>query len=269
MPDTDFYFLGGRDLEMRAIADLLAVHAPGRYADRGLTWGARASDYAEQLRACLAVSQQPVLVELAWDLQDLPAEKVVLIDHHGAAASASAPTSLEQVFARLQRPRSEWTRQLALIAANDRGHTHAMQAMGATIGEMRDIRAADRAAQGIDSGHERAAESAIAAVERLPSGTLVVRLPHAHAATVTDRLDAVLGGPGYRDLLVLSPDEVNFYGSGETIARLDTAFPGGWRGGELPRRGFWGHAGLDDTSEVLDLLTRVPLAEFASARPDT
>lgn len=262
MPDTDFYFLGGRDLEMRAIAELLAAHAPGRYADRGLAWGARASDYAEPLQACLAAGRQPVLVELAWDLPDVPVDNVVLIDHHGDAAGIEAPTSLEQVFARLGRPRTEWTRQLALIAANDRGHTRAMRALGATAEEMRAIRAADRAAQGIDATHEQAAESAIAAAQQLPSGVLVVRLPHAHAATVTDRLDAALGGPGYRELLVVSPHEVNFYGSGRNIARLDAAFPGGWRGGELPRRGFWGHAQAD-TEAVLKWL-----AEEASAIED-
>lgn len=257
MPDTDFYFLGGRDLEMRAIADLLAAHAPGRYADHGLPWGARASDYAELIRACLVAGQQPVLVELPWDLRDPQPETVTLIDHHGAAAGVSAPTSLEQVFARLQRPRSEWTRQLALIAANDRGHTRAMQAMGATAEEMRAIRAADRAAQGISASDERAAESAIAAMKHLPSGILVVRLPHIHAAAVADRLDAALGGPGYRDLLVLSPHELNFYGEGGIIARLDAAFPGGWRGGELPQRGFWGHAGISDSGLVVDLLKNI------------
>lgn len=257
MPDTDYYFLGGRDLEMRAIADLLAVHTPGRYADLGLPWGARASDYAELLRARLDAGNQPVLVELAWDLPDIPYDEVVLIDHHGEAAGVGAPTSLEQVFARLQRPRSEWTRELALIAANDRGHTRAMQAMGATAAEMQSIRAADRAAQGISAADERAAEAATAALEQLPSGVLVARLPHAYAATVTDRLDAALGGPGYSELVVVSPHEVNFYGKGETIAQLDAAFPGGWRGGELPQRGFWGHARLGDSRAVLDLLQHI------------
>ncbi|GMV31726.1 MAG: hypothetical protein AMXMBFR59_38510 [Rhodanobacteraceae bacterium] len=258
MPDSDFYFLGGRDLEMRTIAELLAVHAPGRYADRGLAWGAKASDYAGPLRTCLAAGQQPVLVELAWDLPDLPIDQVVLIDHHGAAAGAAAPTSLEQVFARLGRPPGEWTRRLALIAANDRGHTRAMQTLGATADEMQAIRADDRAAQGIDPAHEHAAAAAIAAAERLSSGVLVVRLPHAHAATVTDRLEAALGGPGYSELLVISPHEVNFYGNGETIARLDAAFPGGWRGGELPQRGFWGHAHPDTDAILKRLATHAP-----------
>ncbi|MBL8300689.1 MAG: hypothetical protein JNN30_20305 [Rhodanobacteraceae bacterium] len=256
MTSTDFYFLGGRDLEMRAIAELLAVHAPGRYADHGLAWGARASDYAQPLRTCLAAGQQPVLVELAWDLPDIPVDRVVLIDHHGAAAGISAPTSLEQVFARLQLPASAWTRRLALIAANDRGHVHAMQALGASLSEMQAIRAADRAAQGIEESHERAAELAVAARERLCSGVLVVRLPHGRAATVTDRLDATLGGPGYENLLVISPQELNFYGNGQTIARLDATFPGGWYGGELPQRGYWGHAHLAKVGAVLDLLAQ-------------
>lgn len=86
----------------------------------------------------------------------------------------------------------------------------------------------------------------------------------ARASVVADRLDAALGGPGYSDLLVISPQEVNFYGSGRTIARLDAAFPGGWRGGELPRRGFWGHAQLANIEAVLDLLAdiQVPTTEM-------
>ena len=80
--------------------------------------------------------------------------------------------------------------------------------------------------------------------ETLAEGRLtLVRLPHEHTATVTDRLDPALGGPGFKNLLVLCPEEVNFFGSGDLVAAIDRRFPGGWYGGALPRYGFWGRAG--------------------------
>jgi len=77
-------------------------------------------------------------------------------------------------------------------------------------------------------------------------------LAHARTATVTDRLAKELGGSGYQNLLILSPKEVNFYGSGKLIAILDARFPGGWSGGSLPERGFWGHS--ESGAAVLDVL---------------
>lgn len=249
MPTTDFYFLGGRDLEMQAIAELLAAHAPGRFLDHGLSWGAAASAYAAAIDACIAAGQQPVLVELHWDLPQALRQAVVLVDHHGDRAGENVPTSLEQVFARLELPAAAWTRRLALIAANDRGHTRAMQALGGTAEEIRQIRAEDRAAQGTTEEQERLAAEAVACRRLLANGRLcVVALPHNRTATVADRLDAVQGGPGYDNLLVVAPQELNFYGDGRVIAALDARFPGGWRGGELPRRGYWGHARADATA---------------------
>lgn len=246
MPLNDFFFLGGRDLEMQAIAELLAVHAPGRFHDRGLGWGAAASAYAQEIADCVEAGQRPVLVELEWDLPPTLREQVLLVDHHGERAGEHAPTSLEQVFALLQLRAQDWTRRLALIAANDRGHVRAMQAIGASVEEMREIRAADRAAQGITPAEEQAAAEAIERRETSANGRFCwVTLPHARTAAVADRLDAALGGPGVDNLLVISPHEVNFYGDGNLIAALDARFPGGWRGGELPRRGYWGHAAAD------------------------
>jgi hypothetical protein len=235
------YFLGGADLEMRTIRDLLLRHAPGQVVDAGLGWGARASDYRAQIEAALARGERPVLVELAWDLPDALRAQVDLIDHHGARAGVSAPSALRQVFDLLGLPEDAWTAEFALIEANDRGHIAAMRRLGAAPDEIRRIRAADRAAQGVAPADEARAVEAIEARQQHLGGALtVVALPHARTSTVTDRLDAELGGPGFRNLLVLSPAETNFYGDGAWIAALDAAFPGGWRGGELPLRGYWG-----------------------------
>lgn len=234
------FFLGGHDLEMETIAALVS-RAGRTLHDKGLGWNmAVASAYRSELEAALAAGMTPVLVELRDDI-GLPQSRIHLVDHHGVRAGANAPTSLHQVFALLQLPVENWTRRYELVAANDRGHIDEMVAMGASAEEMREIRAADRRAQGVGPDEEATAAAAVANAEILNSGLLTaVRLPHRKTSTVADRMHSTLGGPGFRNLLVISPGEVNFFGEGKWIRDLDKRFPGGWVGGALPARGFWG-----------------------------
>lgn len=236
------FFLGGHDLEMMVIRELLEKHAPGHFHDRQLRWGAKATDYRGEIQACLAAGRMPVLIELEVDMV-LDPQKVVVIDHHGLRAGSDQPTSLHQVFELLGLPTELWTRQHALVAANDRGYVPALVELGACREEIIAVRAADRAAQGITSEQEREGEQAAHHAEVLAKGQLtVVRLTHDRTAAVTDRLDPLLGGPGFHNLLVLSPRQVNFFGAGIWIDRLVSEFPGGWYGGALPKTGFWGHS---------------------------
>jgi len=245
------FFLGGQDLEMVTIRDLLAQESRP-YHDNGLLWGARASDYRTEIEAVLAQGQVPVLVELANDLNLAPA-RVILVDHHGEYAGEDRPTSLHQIFDLLALPPERWTRWFELVAANDWGYISALVAMGASQEEIVKVRAADRAAQGITAAEEIAGEQAAASATTMVYGKLtVVQLPHARTATVTDRLAPELSGPGYENLVVYSPDQVNFFGAGELVYALDKAFPGGWYGGALPTRGFWGHE--EPVPEVLPVL---------------
>jgi len=247
--DRLMFFLGGSDLEMQTIRALLLEIVPDRIQDKGLGWGARASAYREEIGQAFAAGRTPVLVELEDDL-GLALGVVVVADHHGERAGADRPTSLHQVFVLLALPPGRWTRWFDLVAANDRGHIAEMVAMGASAEEISRVRAADRAAQGITPDEDQAGEHVARDPETVASGRLtLVRLPHARTATVTDRLDPALGGTGFQNLLVLSPAEANFYGSGELVMALDARFPGGWYGGALPERGFWGRSG--DGDEVL------------------
>ena len=165
-----------------------------------------------------------------------------VIDHHGPAAGKDAATALEQIFELLRLPAEAWTRWLELVAANDRAHVRGLQDVAATPEEIQRVRTADRAAQGIGPEEEAAAEEAAACLEVACEGRLhVAQLPHARTTALVDRLDPVLGGPGYQNLLVLSPDELNFFGQGDLVLALDQRFPEGWYGGALPERGYWGH----------------------------
>lgn len=235
------FFLGGRDLEMVTIKELLERELPAHTHDKGLGWGARASDYREEIEAQIAHGKTPVLVELHDDL-GVAECSAILIDHHGRRAGSDRPTSLHQVFELLGLPAGKWTRWFDLVAANDRAYIPGLQAIGATPEEIVNVRAADRAAQGITQQQEAEAERAVADARVLAAGSLtVVQLTHGRTAAVTDRMEPALGGPGYQNLLVLSPDQVNFFGAGRIVLALDQAFPAGWYGGALPERGFWGH----------------------------
>ena len=246
------FFLGGSDLEMQTISALLEETARGCFHDKHLGWGARASAYRQEIGQALSAGLTPVLVELQDDL-GLDPGRVVIVDHHGEQAGSDKPTSLQQIFALLGLPAGRWTRWFTLVAANDRGHIAEMLGLGATPEEIARVRAADRAAQGISPEEELAGEEAVRRTETLAEGRLaLVRLPHEHTATVTDRLDPTLGGPGFKNLVVLCPDEVNFFGSGDLVVAIDRRFPGGWYGGALPHYGFWGMAGSGE--EVLTFL---------------
>ena len=245
-PDQLVFFLGGRDLEMETIRQLLEAHAPGRVVDAGLGWGARASAYREQILQALGEGRRPVLVELDDDLgRDEP--RLVWIDHHGARSGASKPTALEQVFEMLNLPGDGWSRWYELVAANDRAYLSGLAEQGASSEEMREIRAADRRAQGVASDEEAAAAEAAQCLEERCGGQLTVAsLPHARTSPLVDRLAPELGGPGFETLVVRSPAEVNVFGPGEVIEHLAAQFPEGWYGGNLPEHGYFGQAGEAD-----------------------
>jgi hypothetical protein len=249
------FFLGGHDLEMLAIRDLLETNVPFRFHDKGLSWGAKTSDYSEEIGACLSNGDIPVLIELQDDV-GLDLERVVIIDHHGERAGVYQPTSLHQVFDLLQLPREAWSRWFELVAANDRGYIPAVREAGATQEEIVKVRAADRAAQGITVEEEVQGAKAVAQAEVRANGRLtLVRLPHSRTAAVTDRLEPALGGPGYQNLLVISPRQLNFFGEGRVIFALNWSFPEGWYGGAPPERGFWGHSEPPPTAaEVIKII---------------
>ncbi len=247
------FFLGGNDLEMETIRRVLESQHVEVHDDH-LAWGARASHYRDRIRDALDRGLVPVLVELDVD-EPLPPKALVVIDHHGDRAGAAKQTSLEQVFGLLAIPESSWTRELELVAANDRGHIDGLLLAGATVSDVVRIRKADRFAQGIDEEQERQAAEAVEHAERLASGLTLVQLPHGRTATVTDALHRATGGPGYDCLAIVSPGEVNVFADGATIARLDREFPGGWKGGALPERGFWGRRGRE--AQVVEFLRRL------------
>lgn len=238
--DNYRFFLGGHDLEMLTIRELLSeTVASEQIFDRSLSWGARVSAYQEEIFAVWEQGFVPVLIELEPDVP-VPAASII-IDHHGERAGIDQPTSLEQIFGLLKLPQAMWTRHMSLVAANDRGHIAAMLELQASAEELAAIRAADRRAQGITETDERQARDAIQQLQITANGLLtVVTLPHSHSSAVTDFLDPALGGCGFKNLVVCTPISVNVFGCGHLIEHLRKAVPDCWYGGQLPVRGFWG-----------------------------
>ncbi|HIP83247.1 MAG TPA: hypothetical protein EYH19_06700 [Desulfocapsa sulfexigens] len=241
------FFLGGHDLEMLTILELLKANgiAAKDIFDKQLAWGAAADDYRQEIQSCFEYGRAPVLIELA-DREGKYHNRAIVIDHHNESAGQDVPTSLHQVFDLLGLAKNAWTRWHELVAANDRGYIPALLAVGATQQEIQDIRAADRAAQGVTPEEEKLCEDALTRLEYLLEGSLVIaRLPHNRTSPLCDRLEPALGGAGYRNLLVFCPREVNFFGSGRLVEQLAGSFPGCWYGGALPEYGFWGMQGTE------------------------
>lgn len=235
------FFLGGHDLEMVEIGNLLREAGFGdAVVDKTLSWGTRASACEAEIRAALGRGEMPVLIELENDLPaDIGRSRLIEIDHHGARAGKDRPSSLRQIHHLIDAARRPaWTRHHALVAANDIGYVPAMRALGATPQEIRAIRDADRRAQGITAQIEAESRRAIRAAEREGSLT-VVRTSTSRISAISDFLLPDYGGPGVQDLVVLSPGEITFFGRGAVIEKL-RAEPRSWYGGALPEAGFWG-----------------------------
>lgn len=272
------FFLGGYDLEMVTIRDLLVAEGAG-FHDRRLAWGARVSAYRKEVEQSLRDGRVLVLIELENDLglpirfvdtelsrKGFAPRTILAVDHHGARAGKKTPTALHQVFFLLGLPPARWTREFDLVAANDRGHVRGMRELTvpATQAEMVRIRAADRAAQGVCPEDERAARIAVERREIRAAGRLtVLRLDSPRTSPAADLMEPALGGPGFENLLVVSPGEVNFFGHGKLVRALDEAFPGGWSGGALPENGFWGSRSVNEKQVqdwIEERLTRDSLA---------
>ncbi len=232
------FFLGGYDLEMVTIRDLLSENNIQFY-DKKLSWGAKASSYNDEINETLKKGYKPVLIELIDDLNIQ--DKVLIVDHHGKFAGKDKPTAIEQVFNLIGLPQSEWTRFFELVAANDMGYIPALVRVGANKDEIIEIRTKDRNAQGITDEQEKLAQETLKNIQKIANNSLtLVNLPHNKTSAVSDRLQPELGGEGFENLLVICPDELNFFGKGNLVVALNKKYSG-WYGGALPDYGFWGH----------------------------
>ncbi len=238
------FLLGGHDLEMEKIAELLKQHGES-FLDRGLSWGAKLSDYAD----ALGFDGEIVGIELFEDID--PPANYRSIDHHGSRWCEA--TSLEQVASMLN---VSLDRYQQLVAANDRGHIRALKAMGASNADIEMIRRADRQAQGVTPDEEAQAEREALLEHPVRHGVHIVKTDLKHVSALADRLLM----QGKEPLLLYGEQGLSFYS--DTIAPLLEHFVSAlaegsaYYGGNPP--GFFGltskylaHHGIDETVETI------------------
>lgn len=201
---TKLFLLGGHDLEMLTIRNVLNTNGY-TYIDHQLQWNnAKLSSYKEDIRIFEEKHEGGSIygIELENDLL-LNSKFYRSIDHHND--QSNLPSALEQVLFLLEIPMN---REYRLIAANDKAYIPGMLAIGATDEEIRNIRFADRCAQGITHEDEFLAEKAIAENMKREKDLIIVRALNSRFSPICDRLYP------YRALLVYTSTEWMFYGIG-------------------------------------------------------
>ena len=139
------FLLGGHDLEMSEIRNMLEENAV-QYFDRSLSWSnANLKEYAQELD--LYGNKEDISL-YGIELQEKGYHPIpsnyTRIDHHNEMSSR--PASILQVAAVIDIPVSRYRQ---LIAANDTGYIPGMACLGATPDEINAIRLLDREAQGV------------------------------------------------------------------------------------------------------------------------
>ena len=252
MNRPDYLFLiGGADLEMLTIKRLLTTNgfAEGKnMADHHLAWGAKLSDYQNLFND----AQTFVGIELTLDIA--PPPHYIHIDHHNEDSNKSS--SLEQVIELLQSDFGitiEYTRDLRLIAANDKGYIPAMLEMGATPEEIADIRQRDKDEQGVTAEDERLAEQSISQHKTIVKGITIVKSLTTRFATITDRLFP------YSKLLIYTDHELTCYGEG--VLRLSEVFAELSKNWEVYSRGdykgYWGISGGNIDQKLINQIINI------------
>ena len=148
-PDKYIFLLGGHDLEMEEIRNILQSYGL-IYHDLNLEWGAKLSAYGYLFDNYHTF----IGIELTRDIP--PPQKYIEINHHND--KSDYPSSIEQIATLLD---IELNHDQQLIAANDRGYIKAMVDFGASPEEIAQIRKEDRHAQGVTEKDERLADIAV------------------------------------------------------------------------------------------------------------
>ncbi|MCX6305385.1 MAG: hypothetical protein NT040_10475 [Bacteroidetes bacterium] len=202
--DPYVFLLGGWDLEMDEIASILISYGQ-KFHNLNLEWGAKLSAYQHLFND----KHTFVGIELA---RDIPQPKHYLeIDHHNE--KSDLPSSLEQIAQLLN---ISLDRYQQLVAANDRGYIPAMLAMGASEEEVKEIREADRRAQGVTQEEEHLAQ--LAMDDGLNIGDLfVIYYEGQRFSSITDRSTS-------NHLLVWNHNTLCYYGN-KTASLVDFFHP--------------------------------------------
>lgn len=209
------FLLGGYDLEMLTIKQMLEERDDCAVADKHLHWdNALLSAYQEELSKY--ADSQIYGIELREDI--IAPGNYFSIDHHND--KNGQPSSLEQIANLLG---VNLNRYQQLVAANDKGYIPAMKAMMASNEEIDEIRRKDRKAQGVTEEDELLAEQSIKNhLDRYKDISIVYSQTSKFSA-ICDRLFP------YQRLLIYTDSEWTFYGDGKAslVNEFDADIQGG------------------------------------------
>lgn len=247
MMNGDFLFLlGGADLEMQTIRDVLCREGIP-FVDHNLRWdNALLSNYKSDLQS-VKDGQIVYGIELREDI--IPPDYYRAIDHHNELSAS--PCALEQVMDILHLPMNRYEN---LVAANDKAYIPGMLALNASNEEIASIRRADRKAQGVTEEEERMAEKAIACHLEMKDDLILVYALCSRFSPICDRLFP------YRKLLIYTDTEWMYYGEGcNRVRELFTVEMSSgnlfYGGGE---RGYVGvKQNVYNKDEILEMINRI------------
>lgn len=200
MKEDLIFLLGGADLEMHTIRDVLSREGI-TFFDHYLRWdNALLSSYKLELQT-VKDGQIVFGIELREDI--IPPECYRAIDHHNELSAS--PCALEQVMKILQQPMNRYEQ---LVAANDKSYIPGMLELDASEEEIISIRRADRKAQGVTDEEERSAEKAIESNLEIKDDLIIVQALCSRFSPICDRLFP------YHKLLIYTDSEWMYYGDG-------------------------------------------------------
>ncbi|KAE9633442.1 hypothetical protein [Defluviitalea raffinosedens] len=190
------FLVGGYDLEMAEIIKILEQNNQD-YIDKHLTWGAKLSDYQEEIQ--LHKDRTIVGIELIKDIT--PPAHYIEIDHHNQKINELS--SIEQIANMLN---IKLTRYQQLIAVNDKSHIKGLIKFGATKDEIEEIRRKDREYQGVTELDEELAEQSIKDHLKIKKGVVVVSSLTQRFSPIADKLYK------FDRVIIHTKDEINYYG---------------------------------------------------------
>lgn len=199
--ETKIILLGGHDLEMLTIKELLQGRKDCLVVDKYLNWNnALLSAYKEVLSR--HEDAEFYGIELKEDIHT--PKRYHLIDHHNERSRQKS--SLEQVSEIFS---IQLNRHQLLVTANDKGHIPGMKSIGASEEEIQFIRRLDREAQGATEADEQLAEQSIKESMEHKGNLTIVYAKTNKFSCITDRLYP------YEKLLVYNDSEWTYYGTGK------------------------------------------------------
>lgn len=241
------FLLGGHDLEMLTIKEILQQHGC-MFLDLNLRWNnaklSRYSIYADTFKHYSTI--YGIELEKDWDISG---HEYIPIDHHNDLSKQ--PSSLEQILTLFNIRK---TRRYELIAENDKFYIPGMEAVGATIEEINYIRTQDRKSQGITENDESLAIKSISENLTRINDLIIIKSYTSFFSTICDRIYP------YKSLLIYTPTEFTFYGEKAIIIKgiLKKEYETGgiyYGGGE---NGYIGSKSQAFTeSEINNLITKI------------